>query len=435
MEAKTSSILSWTVFGFLVILAITLICLILGVVFYANQRIEADTTGACFDGDASTVGVFVGDDHSRCTHYQIPNGQPCTQEASGQCFSNCVVQNGQPTGTCHGENPPTYYTLFPPDCPIPIFLASIQLGIDFGDLFYLRDSILGKCRTYVQYALGDMTPSMGHDSEAYFFPNNLIRLNYDPDLSNLCLSLVSETDPQKQCLKAAVYWMYSTVTDSDFYLCEYTYACASHRTFENTDDTTEQIVAFRKQHSSKSAKANPVPVVQKKPGVKNIHKIKPTSVRPSQKRLLSKNSLLVPNASKVSTFFYPRAQIRNQLAGNVTAVQEWWSQAPPAPANRTWPKVPKNSRPSHKRAAETTLQGPPIGSPQWCILSFLEDELGVVLSDLNQTMYDAFNEGYANVPIIMGGYYYGGSFDGTQPDELFYFYSLLMFEFQIDDLC
>jgi hypothetical protein len=422
LDATAAEILTWLRYGIPILAVIGLVLGIVGVIYiallYNADVIHPDGPGPCADGNPATIDMYVGKGTSVCAHYDLPSGSPCTGEQS--CFASCIVQNGTATGTCLGEDPPTYYNVFPPDCPIPIFMLATQFDIYGGQLFYFRDSILGKCRTYVQYTLGDMVPTMGHDSEAFFNPNNLNRLDYDKDREHMCMGLISDQDPYRMCYQAIVLWMWSSAQDSDVFLCEFTYTCATHRTFNDADNTPDNVFVVDTKTTTE----------------KLINHVKKSSKRGTS------DASLVPNPDQVSSFFFPRAQIQNQLAGNATAVKEWWDQAPDIPANRSsWPRgrSANMTRPS-LQDLELTIRGdPPVGSPQWCILQWFSTSmesggLGLNLTVLNQTIYGAFQEGFTNVPLIFSVYYYGDEF-ADEPDQLYYFYSYMFFLFQLGDLC
>lgn len=416
---------------------------------FVNQNTFINTAvsnAACSDGNPATADVVLRN-QNLCQHYTLPNGASCTSEGANSCYETCTVQNGQPTGTCIGTNAPTFYDFFPADCPIPIFKYQVQAAIYYGQVFYMRDSFLGKCRTYIEYTFGDMDAPMGR-AFAFFLLNQFSRLPYDPLLEQQCLGLISNDDPTKQCWQAVVHWQYSTVTSESVFMCEFTMKCADDATMDYFGDIPDQLTFFGTEAKTNqiahplsnrfSAKTGIKPRTATTTNVKTTENVKQTTTNqvnpsssprktspPARKRSLQD---IVPNPNNISSYWFPKSQIQNQLAGNVTALQEWWSSLPSIPDGRgDWP-VDWRANNTFQPKYDHEL---PEGSPQWCLFTFYKTTVGVHFSVINDTLYtNIVTDLDINVPDILNNIN-----DVDNFGEMFYFYSFLYQEFLLGDLC
>jgi hypothetical protein len=235
-----------------------------------DQRLVEDTR--CFDGDASTIDYRVGlqGPTLKCTHYTLPDAASCTNEPPSRCFLNgtCLVKGGQITGKCRGECPGIMTSIYSLECPIPIFLTSIQNDINLGLLYFYRPCYLGKCYIYLRYPLGDITELIGSipgsfnnlawlDNKAWL-DNRWVAYPYDKELEKKCLNLVSDNDPYKYCLRVVIYHTYASTDNSFHFFCEYTYTCAEDRTLLDSENTFIQTIFFGIKKKSNSSKNNNV---------------------------------------------------------------------------------------------------------------------------------------------------------------------------------
>lgn len=363
-----------------------------------NQTIHNSDSSAtqCADGDASTIDVFIGSGESLCSHYSIPNSNDCSTESASesQCYitGSCVIENGAPTGSCIGECPGTFYSIYPVDCPIPIFITSVQSDINSALLWYFRDCFLGKCRIQVEYTIGDMLDPIGHSAESAINPNFLNALDYDVDREKKCMSLISNFDPAKQCLQAIVHWTFSTVTTSSKFICEFTYKCATHRTLATIGDTNTQTVLF---------------------GMKNQ---KEEEEEETQKRTTNQQNPLVPDPNNIHTFFFPREQVLTMLLNsNMQSINIWWSKVAPLHLNNN---NGTNKEPGDKHVGKSAV----INILESCMNNLFVSS-GVNISNVNELLEISNLTSVAAIPSIMGMASSGQLYD------LDYFYSYLYYTY------
>jgi hypothetical protein len=262
---------------------------------------------------------------------------------------------------------------------------------------------------------------------SFFLLNQFSRLPYDPVLEQQCLNLISNDDARKQCWQAVVHWQYSTVTGTSQFLCEFTMKCADLATLDYFGDTLDQFTLYSTDQvetpKRKEITSTPKGKVS---GSTKVSKPSRTSTSPHQKR--SVQEIIQPDPTNVSSYWFPRNQIENQLNGNQTAIQEWWSTLPGPNDNRTdWPNGWRSNNTFHPKYNHEL----PDGSPQWCLYTFYKNTVGVHFSVINGTLYDRIvNDNFIDVPVILNDIN-----DVENFGELFYFYSFLYQEFLLGDLC
>ena len=341
-----------------------------------NQNIDSSPTAAakCTDDNPTTQGVLVGETGA-CQQLQLANGATCTSEGSGSCYVGCTIQNGKPSGACGGECPGTFFSIYPVNCVKPIFNSLVQTAINSLSLFYFRDCYLGRCRTFVDYTLGDMIEPIGHSSEQSLFPGGFNRLDYDTEREKQCLNLVSNLDTNKQCYKAVVWWQFSVVTFDSRYVCEFTFDCARLSTLALIGDTPIDTVPFGKK----------------------IHK----------KRFLEQSPPLTPDPSNPISFWFPRKEV-------ITTIM-----ASPNPTT-WWAKLPATINSNIHSTASTVQSNVVLPSQEDCVRNIIVD-VGINISIVNEAIANATVGGLYNLTDVMG------SVSGGLLEDLDWFYAFLYY--------
>jgi len=236
---------SWLGTFLAVAIVLVILCvvptLIVVSVWSSDQTPRPDVNGICDDGDPTTLNQIVGTTNPSCHNPPIPSGSACE---SSPCFvdGECIVENGKPVGSSTGECPGIFYSIYPVECPIPIFLTDIQTDILASTLFYFRDCYLGLCRTQLMYPHNDIGYLLGMPPTGSEFTDIYVEVPDNEVFKARCMDLISDEDPRKGCMTAKIYSQFSSSFSTYFFICEYSYAGGHFRTLLDLGATDENLL-------------------------------------------------------------------------------------------------------------------------------------------------------------------------------------------------
>jgi hypothetical protein len=285
------------VIGAVLTFALALTAVIILAVWTGAQTPRLDKTGICNDNDPATLDLVIGGSDSAtraCQNDPLPSGSSCQTD---MCFvdGECTVQNGKPVGLSTGECPDVFYDIYPVECPIPIFIQTVQVDIINTNLYYYRDCWLGLCRTSIMYPSIDMGLLVGLPDPGSEFINTFLSIPYDPEIERKCLDLISDLDPAKYCYKADAYAMYDLSYNSYFFICEYKHRNAHARTLLDLYSTDTNILPASISPLSIDDLSMPIPSPNPVPSPSNLTKLK------SMKKLTNGASASVVYQGKITS--------------------------------------------------------------------------------------------------------------------------------------
>lgn len=204
-----------------------------------SETKRVDSSGLCDDHNPATRNLIVGSIGSATRHCEYPLLPEEAACESDVCYvdGSCTVIGGKPTGVSTGECPGIGYSIYPPECPIPIFLSDIQTDILNTNLYYFRDCELGKCNTYIMYPRTDSGLLLGLPPMGSEFVDIFLTVTDAPDLEKKCLNQISDSDPMKYCYTARPYIMFSSIFNDYLHFCGYSHSNAQARFLLDNFDT------------------------------------------------------------------------------------------------------------------------------------------------------------------------------------------------------